>query len=585
MSLSPSKTSLLKARKLLGLLAFFCLLPVPVQAQSITSAPDGTGTIATPSGNQIDITGGTLSPDQTNLFHSFSQFGLSTNEIANFVSNPNIHNILGRVTGGNASVINGLIQVTGGNSNLYLINPAGMIFGANAQLNVPASFTATTATGIGFGANHWFNATEANNYAELVGEPSQLAFNVSQPGSLINAGNLAVNEGQNLTLIGGNVINTGTLRAPGGTITIAAVPGSNLVKISQPGHLLSLEIDPNQTSNSSNISPLSLPQLITGEGVTQATGVMVNEQGQVVLTASGAVVPSDGATTIASGTLNTSGQTGGRVQVLGNKVGLVGANINASGTNGGGTVLIGGDYQGQGTVPNAQFTFGDSQTTINADATSQGNGGKVIVWADDTTRFFGKIRARGDNGGFVETSGKKGLEVSGATVDAGAINGQAGTWLLDPSDITISNAATTGGTFPDFNPIGATGNINITDLANALATGTSVTISTAGGTGGNGDIFLDNSLTATATNNALLTLTGRYLTPSADSTINITNGNLAINLNAVNPSPTPPAGTIQNAINAVGTVTGTTTISLGAGTLITKKVNHSKIFCPKLLTT
>jgi predicted outer membrane repeat protein len=123
-----------------------------------------------------------------------------------------------------------------------------------------------------------------------------------------------------------------------------------------------------------------------------------------------------------------------------------------------------------------------------------------------------------------------------------------------------------GGHFPDFNPIGATGNINITDLANALATGTSVTISTAGGTGGNGDIFLDNSLTATATNNALLTLTGRYLTPSADSTINITNGNLAINLNAVNPSPTPPAGTIQNAINAVGTVTGTTTISLGAGT-------------------
>ena len=131
MSLSPSKTTLLKARKLLGLLAFFSLLPASVQAQSITAAPDGTGTTVTSNGNQIDITGGT--PSGSNLFHSFSQFGLQSNETANFVSNPNIHNILGRVTGGNPSVINGLMQVTGGNPNLYLINPAGIIFGANAQ--------------------------------------------------------------------------------------------------------------------------------------------------------------------------------------------------------------------------------------------------------------------------------------------------------------------------------------------------------------------------------------------------------------------------------------------------------------------
>jgi filamentous hemagglutinin family protein len=149
MSLFTSKNPLLKVRKLFGSLAFFSLLPVSVQAQSITPAQDGTGTITTPNGNQIDITGGTLSGDNSNLFHSFSQFGLSAEQTANFVSNPNINNILGRVTGGNASVINGLIQVTGGNSNLYLVNPAGIIFGGNAQLNVPASFTATTATGVG----------------------------------------------------------------------------------------------------------------------------------------------------------------------------------------------------------------------------------------------------------------------------------------------------------------------------------------------------------------------------------------------------------------------------------------------------
>jgi large exoprotein involved in heme utilization and adhesion len=67
------------------------------------------------------------------------------------------------VVGGNPSLINGLIQVTGGTPNLYLMNPAGIVFGENAQLNVPADFIATTATGIGFGDNLWFNAFGDNN--------------------------------------------------------------------------------------------------------------------------------------------------------------------------------------------------------------------------------------------------------------------------------------------------------------------------------------------------------------------------------------------------------------------------------------
>ena len=84
----------------------------PVQAQSITTAPDGTQTIVTADGNRYDISGGSLSEDGANLFHSFEQFGLSQNEIANFLSNPNIQNILGRIVGGDPSVINGLIQVS-----------------------------------------------------------------------------------------------------------------------------------------------------------------------------------------------------------------------------------------------------------------------------------------------------------------------------------------------------------------------------------------------------------------------------------------------------------------------------------------
>ncbi|MEH2194356.1 MAG: CHAT domain-containing protein [Nostoc sp.] len=261
---------------------------VLVKAQSITPATDGTGSLVTPNGNQLDISGGSLSRDGANLFHSFQKFGLDSNQIANFLSNPNIQNILGRVVGGDPSVINGILQVTGGNSNLFLMNPAGIIFGANASLNVPGDFTATTASSIGFGSNS-FNAVGSNNYTNFVGTPNTFAFATSQPGSIVNSGNLAVSTGKNLNLLGGTVISTGKLSAPGGNITVAAVPGENLLRISQPGHLLSLEIQP---PSGTSVNPASLPQLLTGAGVGNANQLKVNSNGQVELSGSGIAVNS-----------------------------------------------------------------------------------------------------------------------------------------------------------------------------------------------------------------------------------------------------------------------------------------------------
>ncbi|HEY9651913.1 MAG TPA: filamentous hemagglutinin N-terminal domain-containing protein, partial [Coleofasciculaceae cyanobacterium] len=360
------------------------IAPTSVQAQSITPASDGTGTLVTPSGNQFNILGGDRSSDGANLFHSFEQFGLDSGQTANFLSSPEIQNILGRVVGGNASLINGLIQVTGGNSNLFLINPAGIVFGPNASLNVPADFTATTATKIGFNGNHWFNAVGNNDYQNLIGTPTTFSFGGSQPGSIINAGNLTVQPEQNLTLLGGIVINTGQMTASGGTITVAAVPGGNLLRISQPGHLLSLEIEPTISDGQVlPITPLDLPTLLTGSGTT---GLSVSSTGTVQLTASGTPIPTAAGTAIISGTVDTSVQTsgiGGEVNITGNRVNVLGANINAAGANGGGNIRIGGDYQGQGSLPNSEYTFIDKTTTINADALSQGNGGRVIVWADN----------------------------------------------------------------------------------------------------------------------------------------------------------------------------------------------------------
>lgn len=405
-------------------------------AQPIPSS-DGTGTIVSPNGNQFNINGGTQSGN--NLFHSFEQFGLSQGQIANFLSNSQIQNILARVTGSNPSVINGLIQVTGSNANLFLLNPAGIVFGSNASLNVPGSFTATTASGIGIG-NSWFNATDPNNYANLTGTPNRFAFPMSQPGAIVNAGNLAVPVGQTLSLIGGTVVNTGTLSAPGGEVTIAAVPGQNLVRVNQSGSVLSLEFQP--LSAATSVTPLSLPQLLTGGNLASATGLTVNSNGTVQLTSSGTVIPTTPGTAIVSGNVNVASNSaiGGRVNVVGNQVGLVGATINAAGLTGGGTVRIGGDYQGQGTLANATQTIVTPDSTINADATQSGDGGRVIIWSDQSTQFFGNISARGGatagNGGLVEVSGKENLLYRG-NVNTTAPNGTTGTLLLDPSSLTI----------------------------------------------------------------------------------------------------------------------------------------------------
>lgn len=234
---------------------------MPVFAQSIIAAPDGTGTIIQHNGQTYHIQGGTQAG--ANLFHSFGQFGLSSGEIANFLTNPDIHNIFGRVVGGDPSFINGLIQA---NPNLYLMNPAGIVFGANAQLNVGGDFFATTADGIGF-ENGWFKATGTNDYTSLIGAPNQFAFLSENPGAIATAGHLS--SAKQLGLIGGDVTNTGRIEANG--VIIAAIPGSRLVNISQPGMLLSLEVPSASLTN--GLNPLALPQLLTGnvtvEGIIQ----------------------------------------------------------------------------------------------------------------------------------------------------------------------------------------------------------------------------------------------------------------------------------------------------------------------------
>ncbi|WP_413201396.1 filamentous hemagglutinin N-terminal domain-containing protein, partial [Nostoc piscinale] len=109
--------------------------------------PDGTLNTAVSGSNHYSITNGTRVGN--NLFHSFSQFSIPTGSSASFDNATDIQNIFSRVTGGNLSNIDGRVSANG-NANLFLLNPAGMIFGKNASLNIGGSFIGTTANSIKF---------------------------------------------------------------------------------------------------------------------------------------------------------------------------------------------------------------------------------------------------------------------------------------------------------------------------------------------------------------------------------------------------------------------------------------------------
>jgi filamentous hemagglutinin family protein len=269
------------------------LFQLAVQAQLVIPAPDGTGTIVTPNNNRLDISGGQLSQDGMNLFHSFTELNLSRNQVANFLSNSQVQNILSRVTGGKLSWIDGTLQVSGSSAHLFLINPSGIVFGGNANLNLPGSFTATTANGIQFGSN-WFNATGLNDYASLVGNPGAFAFTMPQPGGILTAANLSISSG-NLTLLGGTTISTGQLSAPQGHILIAGVPGDKWVRINSSNQTIGLEIrspDPGISQPINWLLPIAtLPELLTSGSSTDFNSIEIAPDGQVGL----------GATAIESG--------------------------------------------------------------------------------------------------------------------------------------------------------------------------------------------------------------------------------------------------------------------------------------------
>jgi filamentous hemagglutinin family protein len=135
---------------------------------------------------------------------------------------------------------------------------------------------------------------------------------------------------------------------------------------------------------------------------------------------------------------------GGEIDVTGSLIVLEDASIEASGNRGGGTIQIGGEQQGSGELQRARAVVVDAQTTIRADARKKGDGGRVIVFAEDLASVDGQLSARGGarggDGGFVETSGLRHFAVT-TFPDVSAPRGRPGLWLIDPFNIEITDAA------------------------------------------------------------------------------------------------------------------------------------------------
>ena len=401
---------------------------------------DGQGTISTPNASTTVV-------DQASqrLELNWNTFDVGANERVQFHQPSTSAVALNRILDQNPSQIFGSIEANG---QIILVNPNGLLFGHSAQLNV-GSLVASALDVIGFDA-----ASGRYTFGTSRGEP----------GAILNEGLISAASGGSVTLLGGQVSNTGTIIADFGAVNLAAGRTATL-DLAGDG-LLRLEVGADLLSNGSGSSAAVdnsgaiqanggrvlltaqaldgvFSNLVNNSGVVQANRIE-NRGGTIRLVGAGGTVRSSGTLDASAGDAVSSG---GRVEVLGEHVGLFGnALVDVSGATNGGTVLIGGDYQGSNPdVLNATRTYIGANAVIDADAGAVGDGGKVIVWADDFTRHDGHISARGGaqsgDGGFAEVSGKQSLIFTG-TANLGASHGAAGTLLLDPRNITIDASNT-----------------------------------------------------------------------------------------------------------------------------------------------
>ena len=402
----------------------------PAHAQII---PDSTlsTTVTSPDNQNFVIENG----DRTgnNIFHSFSDFSIPTNGSAIFNNAADIENIFGRITGGNASDIDGLIQ-SNGTANVFLFNPNGIFFGENASLNIGGSFVATTAESILFSDNVEFSATDVSPAPLLMmSTPVGLSLDAN-PGPITVAGpghgltlnfstftpirdnrpmGLQVNTGQTLALLGGNVLmEGGNLTANQGRIALGSVAQAGMVSLIPAANGFTLDY-----ANIDSFGDLTFTQAasvdVSGEGsgnlhfqagnlaVLETSAIISNvlgaEQGGDVRVRVSESVEIRGSQTgefpsgfFIQGELGSTGDVGsllietGRLEIA--EIAVIFSSISGAG-NGGSLIIVANEVDLKNDTPFSGGVVTSLSTQVSPNGTGQG--GDLVIDAG-TFRNFGK---------------------------------------------------------------------------------------------------------------------------------------------------------------------------------------------------
>jgi filamentous hemagglutinin family protein len=377
-------------------------LPVSL-AQGVTNiTSSGLGTevpdpnLPPPSNGVYDITGGTRPEGGLNLFHSFGDFSVGPGHIANFLNGVSFDlngnplaaglptsNIIGRVTGGNPSSIDGIIRTTGfDNENLFLVNPFGIVFGPHGSVNVGGSVSFSTAQYLRL----FDGANSANFYADSANDglensvfamapvvdfgflsPAAYGFLTEPDPSAtitVQGSTLSVLPGQSISLVGREVVIQGgaQLSAPSGRIHLgstaspgefAALPGESLANTTM---LQAVPNNPEDPTSAVSFSSFGTVSLAPGSSidVSGASTVFV-KGGQLVLSVNDAVLStlpssqtpglsetislSPGSSIVTS---NSGTDPGADVELIASSVQMDGASISTLtlGPGGGGDVIV-----------------------------------------------------------------------------------------------------------------------------------------------------------------------------------------------------------------------------------------------------
>ncbi|MBD2505087.1 filamentous hemagglutinin N-terminal domain-containing protein [Anabaena azotica] len=385
-----------------ALIGFFAFMPTPLSAQVIPDATLSNNTTININGTTIKIEGGTRLGN--NLFHSLREFSVPTGSTVHFNNPIGIEAIITRITGGTVSNIDGLIRVNGA-SNLFLINPSGIVFGPNARLDIGGSLFATTADALEFSDGSSFSAVNPKQPLLTVSIPIGLRFSgksgsitvqgTGQGVSAANTGNqptivnnnspsLSVRENQNLALIGDKLILDGAnLSAPSGNIQLGSID-KGVVRFTSSSNTWNFNYE--RVSNFDNIN-ISKQSLINASG---NPGGFIQALGANVYLQDGSIILNQNLGNASSGSINISAS---RSLVLDKTSpnGNVSSSILAESLNTG----KGGDV-----IISAQELVLQDGARIASSAYNDGLGGNVIINASNSisllpNRFANPFR-RGD---------------------------------------------------------------------------------------------------------------------------------------------------------------------------------------------